>query len=227
MVLKDHEGQPTGSAAHQETWERLPWYVNGTLRNDEVLLVEGHLSNCVTCRSELNELRQIGRLVHGSEDYLPSPSRGLKNILTRIDAAQPATRVSRSRFQALVKRTPWMLRVTVAGQAALILLLLGVLIGVPRGGPEPGYRTLSEPETVSVTPAVVLRVVFDEDAREIEIRELLHQLGGQIVKGPSPRGVYTLEAETSDPAFALNELRSKPIVSFAEWIREDGGESPR
>ena len=42
----------------------LPWYLNGTLREDERRQVDQHLSSCAACRAELNELAQLNVELH-------------------------------------------------------------------------------------------------------------------------------------------------------------------
>jgi len=39
--------------------ELLPWYVNGTLPDDEARLVAAHISECDSCRDELVESMQL------------------------------------------------------------------------------------------------------------------------------------------------------------------------
>jgi anti-sigma factor RsiW len=61
----------------QELRELLPWYANGTLREEERTKVEAHLARCERCQRELRELRQIKGLVALSVESVPEPSEGL------------------------------------------------------------------------------------------------------------------------------------------------------
>jgi anti-sigma factor RsiW len=42
----------------------LPWYLNGTLGEDERRQVDQHLSTCAACRAELDELAQLNVELH-------------------------------------------------------------------------------------------------------------------------------------------------------------------
>jgi hypothetical protein len=118
-----------------------------------------------------------------------------------------------------------MARWLLAGQAALLLLLAGMLFVREPPAPAPTFRTLA---TTALRPpahaAARLRIVFAEETTERELRALLLPLGGTIVGGPSPLGVYTLElpVETFDDARVALSLR--PEVRFAEPLRD---EAPR
>ncbi len=71
-----------------------------------------------------------------------------------------------------------------------------------------------------------LRLVFTAMATEAQIRELLGRVGGEIVGGPTPTGVYSVKISTAEPvagvpASVLEELRSSAVVRYAEvgWRR--------
>lgn len=53
--------------------ELLPWYVNGTLEEDELREVEEHLRSCVACRREVEEW---GELRRGVQQAAPQPPPG-------------------------------------------------------------------------------------------------------------------------------------------------------
>lgn len=50
----------------------LIWYLNGSLAGEEADHVRQHLTTCVTCRSEMNDLSQVGRHI---QDLAPSSER--------------------------------------------------------------------------------------------------------------------------------------------------------
>lgn len=227
MAMNANEERNAGYAVHQEVWESLPWYVTGTLEQGESARVEQHAANCVACRSELSYLRRLGRLVHASEDYVPSPTRGLQAVLSRIDQEQKRPDQPWGTSWRAFWRTPLIFRGALLAQAALILVLLGVLVTGQRPQPEAPYRTLADVERTEASLHGQLRVVFDEQAKEQEIRDLLRSVDAEIIRGPSPIGAYTLKVEISkeagtDSSAVLHELRSKAIVRFAEPIVPGG-----
>ena len=139
--------------------------------------------------------------------------------------------------------SPAGVRWTLGGQLAAIAVLL-LAVGLlwtgdrpdPGTEPEPGlagvetpageagrFRTLTSPAGRDLSapgrsgPAPRVRVVFSDDTREREIRGTLISVGGRIVDGPSPTGVYTIELAAGESAEAVaDNLRALPRVEFAE-----------
>jgi hypothetical protein len=127
-------------------------------------------------------------------------------------------------LRAWLAAEPGPLRGALLAQAAVILLLVGLLVwqglrlrSAPEGAASAVYQTLSEPAAAPAA-GIALRVMFSPQASEREIRGLLHGVRGQIAAGPSPIGVYTIEIPPDgDPvAVVLARLRSEPQVAFAE-----------
>ena len=126
-------------------------------------------------------------------------------------------------------------RALLALAAVLALVALGLAFLAGRGLPgaaAPGtdapaagaFRTLADPAAgnppaADEVPAV--RLVLRDDATAAEVRELLAEVGGEVVAGPSQAGVYTIRlaglAETPGAVEAvLDRLRRHPAVAFAE-----------
>ena len=143
-------------------------------------------------------------------------------------------------------------RALLALAAALGVVALGLAFLAGRGGwpgpggangpaaaaaaPAPGaFRTLADPadgapEQADDAPAV--RLVLRDEATAAEVRRLLAEVGGEIVAGPSPAGVYTVrlggDRGEAAVAAALDRLRRHPAVLFAEpaVVRGAGGAEP-
>lgn len=106
---------------------------------------------------------------------------------------------------------PWMLAVA---QAAVIVLLL---VPAPR---ETVYSTLSGTEMAATMEKQRINVVFRESATEVEIRHLLHAIGGSVLSGPSREGRYVIALEKRDNLdLFLNTLRRSQVVAFAEPVQ--------
>ncbi len=61
----------------------LPWYLNGTLGEDERRQVDQHLSTCAACRAELDELAQLNvelRKVYAAQS---APSTRIQRAVRR------------------------------------------------------------------------------------------------------------------------------------------------
>lgn len=222
-----------GERTHQRIWELLPWHANGSLAEREREIVEGHLAVCPRCQEEEEICRRTAAAVKAVGDVAPSPHPvQLQRVLARIEESERegSSRAAWWRrgepFRALVEAQPGPLRRALVAQAAIILLLAGLLVwqtlrsrAAPAAAPPAAYVTLADP-AAAPGPAIGLRVMFAPQASEREIRGLLHGIRGQITAGPSPIGVYTIEVPADgDPMkVVLARLRSEPQVAFAEPV---------
>ena len=219
-----------GERLHRRVWELLPWYVNGTLAMLEQRTVEEHLEGCLRCQAELETCRRLGEVVRQSEEIAPSlhPAQ-LARVMARIEAEEKGHGKRGWRrglaaplrsFRSWMGASPPFIRGALAAQLLLIVGLAGFLLWRPAAQPAV-YNTLSDVEAAPHhASGTLVRVVFADDTTEKEVRGLLLSLRGQIVSGPSPLGVYTVEIPSGpDPLDrVLAHLRSRPKVSFAEPV---------
>lgn len=218
-----------GERIHQRIWDLLPWYVNGTLPSEERRAVEDHLAACPRCREEESACRATREALAAAGEFAPSPHPvQLARLLSRVDDLEAGRSEARPRpFLAalrahLVPASP--LRAFLGVQVAITALLIGLLLWQQRQPRTQAlYRTLSAPEAPRGDTARA-RVLFQEDATEREIRELLLRVEGEIVSGPSAFGTYTIELPTrgEPPAALLTHLRSQPQVRLAEPVASQG-----
>lgn len=214
---------------HEETSLLLPWYVNGTLEPDERELVETHLRECAECAAEGKDLRLMkAAVVRAIEDERVPSLPPLPRIRARIEEEKAAplswqTRLEH-RLAALLQRrpVPVLIAALVVVQFAVLAGLAGVLyFDQRRGGVEP----MSGPGVLERgIPGSRIKISFQATASEQAIRELLHQVHGRIVDGPSLQGMYRVEVilPSGDPAALdglLKSLRARTdLVRFAERV---------
>ncbi|MFP3939560.1 MAG: zf-HC2 domain-containing protein [Thermoanaerobaculia bacterium] len=234
--------RPGGTArrrtGHEEAWDLLPWYVNGTLDEEELRGVEEHLELCGICREEVRYWRECSRLLAEEDEVALSPDAGLARLRERTSGSPrraPAGRrraLAPRRWLAGFRTTPRPARWAMAAQMAAIALLAGWLAATrpatsapaetaaqdtaPADGARGAYRTLADPAPQAVPAEGLLRVVFGGETREREIRGALIAVGGRIVAGPSPTGVYTVRVETAAVGEVVETLRSFPQIVLAE-----------
>ena len=215
--------------SHQAVSELLPWYVNGTLGEEERARIDAHLAACATCRAALSFEQQVYASLHapGGVEYMPAAS--LKKLQARLDGAPavppvspPAPRVSR--------RMPWagLMAACVAALAVAVSLLAAGRL-TQRGPAElPGsYYTVTA--ATRRPPGEVIRAVFAPDLTVEQLQGVLDGARLRIVSGPSEAGVYSLASTTSQPvAASLTALRRSAAVRFAETTRvvTDSGTAP-
>ena len=233
MVQRDRN--MSSERRHEEVWKLLPWYVNETLDDHERDSVEQHLRGCTRCQEEVARCHKIATTVRRTEDIpASSASEQFSHLMARIDTEQGQSQTEHGRqhkrpsriagLSASINRMSWSVRLALAVQSALILLLSGVLVWQASSSSDPLYQTLSNPAQSNPQAVMRMRLIFAEDTMEKEIRTLLLDLGGRIVNGPSPIGAYTVEVSLSSALSELNvkllhHIRTHPKVTLAEPIQ--------
>jgi anti-sigma factor RsiW len=199
---------PRMHADHEHCWEMIPWVVNGRATDAEQRAVLTHAETCDECREEVQRHRALQTHMRGNEDVIPAPNASLQKLLTQIDE-QPKTAALETRRV----RRPWLIAALWL-QAAAIAALAGALFTSVR---QPEYKTLSTPTPEISDPRAAVRVVFAPDASLSKVNDLLRQVEGNIIAGPSEAGVYTLSAPAGkDVQRIIVTLRAHPEVLFAE-----------
>lgn len=202
---------PLHASEHAATDALLPWYVNGTLRGEELAGVERHLAACELCQHELEWLRGVFAACATVAPALDAPSRdgvggpafhgriGPRNRWHRISAGWQSSQ-------------PWV-RGLIAAQLAA-LAVLGTLLTLDARN-DPGYRTLGA--YTSTTPARgAIAVMFDPAITEAEMRRVVDEADARIVDGPTTTNAFVLEVPAAQSADALRMLRGERRVRFAE-----------
>ncbi len=218
---------------HQEVIELLPWYVNATLSEDERRELDSHLAGCASCRVELDELTVLQRAIEESAEELPEPSRSrLTEAMAEIGAYEQAKQrppvKSSSRLSEFLERIgevlmgwcgPLPARAMVAAQFVLIVALAGGL-GFSLWN-QREFSTLSGHQ-VSEDDGARIAVRFEASITEAQLRDVVGEIKGTIVAGPSPLGIYTIRVpiaaeNTAELDKLLERLRSKrQIIAYAE-----------
>ena len=170
--------------------ELLPWLANGTLYGEERAAVEAHLTDCETCRSELQLLRDLRETIR-AEPPADAGDLGLQRLLQAV----------RKEGKTQAARPRWLIPAALA--ASLVIVVQTVMLLQP-APPAPVYAPLSGESA----GRGVLQVEFMPDAREADLRNLLRDAGARIVDGPSAVGLYRLAiAPGRDPQRVLEQLR--------------------
>jgi hypothetical protein len=201
---------------HEQAWELIPWIANERIGGDEREAALAHLSECASCRDELDAQQRLRTLMRQPRniDYSPGPS--LQKLLWRLDEVGDARNVmppARAQRARPAHRWPrWMALAQAAAIAALAVALMFQVLGRSA----PAYRTVTEPRPGNAA----LRIVFAPDTTVRDMQRLLSAAGTLIVDGPSPAGVYSLAlppgAGTEAAERAAEDLRSAPQVLFVE-----------
>jgi hypothetical protein len=203
----------------EELRELIPLYLNQRLSEKERRTFEDGLHQYPELKSELKEFSEIKEIYKEIEEDVSLPSdaifqRVLKNIQPQIKISLiPPKKSFLEQIQDVLKwvfHSPRLSWGVVAVQLAIILLLL---ITLPK---EDLFRTLTS-RTPKPAEGVKINVIFDKEAKEKEIMDLLIKAGAIIIRGPSPEGLYIVEVERKqDIKKVIENLKEARIVKFAE-----------
>jgi anti-sigma factor RsiW len=228
MTGKHHGGE----RGHREITALLPWYVNGTIGEQERERVDAHLAICGRCRDDLAEEQRIhqGMSAAPAVEYLPAAS--LKRFQERLDAAGPAPDrrrgapgIKSAAPGRSVRSRRWQgtMAASVAVMTAVLCLLAAdrwVQFRARTARPEYYTVTTAAPRP----PGEVIRAVFSPSISLAELQAILDEAQLRIVAGPTEAGVYSLASNSPRPVnSSLALLRGHAGVRFAESTQPRSG----
>jgi hypothetical protein len=189
----------------------LPWYVNGTLSDEERRQVEAYLERSSHARDEVELLRALRQQVK-DEAVENSPGElGLQRLKREIKQAEQAPQSGdRMTGRTITVASFW--RPLAVAACLAVVVQAGVMVGLGDFG--------GDVVDIATGPAPELQVTFAPDATEEQIRELLQSAGAAIADGPTALGIYQLrlvDAESTSLDEALTTLRANgDVVTFAD-----------
>jgi hypothetical protein len=198
--------------------EMIPIYLNGRLSEKEHAAFDEGLQRFPELEKELADFAEIQQSYATIEKEIPLDSDALfariQNNIQKDAAQAPQSQIKAWFEQLRQKVADWYhtpaLSWSLAGVQFAALLLVVMLIPQKQA-----YQTLTAPPVHA--DGIRINAVFHQEAKEIEIRTLLQQVGATIVDGPSATGLYVLEVGTSTDIDALIQtLTASGIVRLAE-----------
>jgi hypothetical protein len=186
----------------QELNQLLPWYVNGTLNDDELRRVEDYLAVNASARTQVEFLQRLRDEVRGETVGSPGAfghKRLQAAIASETQGSQPRKGLARWRAAAAL--------------GALAVLIQGAMLFDL-------HRQQDVYQPLGTDQGAGLQVIFHEQATERQIRTLLNEIGASIRSGPGALGIYRIELDTTiesdDPERVLESLRrASDVVSEA------------
>jgi anti-sigma factor RsiW len=215
---------------HEELTVLIPWYVNGSIGEDERLRLDAHLVACANCRDALAQERYVYRGVNTEPcvEYMPAAS--LKRLQARLDGADASARVDAPPELPVTgkpgrRSIPWQ-----GLTAASIAVMAGAVTLLAADRWMQFHAQASAPKYYTVTSAVprppgeVIRAVFSPTVTLIELQAILDAAQLRIISGPTEAGVYSLAANSRRPvSSSLALLRAHANVRFAESTQPNAG----
>ncbi len=211
----------------EEAKSLLPWFAVASLDADDARAVEAHLQASPELQRELAELQVLQQAVGNVTDEPVFRPAMMNDALRQIDAYE-ATRPVSSPENPITMAMDWLretlvdgwvrapagARLAMVAQFALILVLGGVLLTPtgPATNGDPTYSTAAgDPlDGTEGATGTTLDIIFQPTVTEQRMRELLADVGGKIVAGPSARGSYAIRIPSESDADinqVLNTLR--------------------
>jgi hypothetical protein len=194
---------------HTRAFELLPWLINGTLAGAERQAVEQHVRACIVCRRELKEQQRLHASVRARRTADVSAEAGFD----RLDGELNAAGAIRPRWRIRYATAAPFAVATAAGVAVLaILLWFTPLPDLDRND----YKTLGTPPA----DAALVDIVFADQTTAAQMQDLLDDIDGEIVAGPSRLGRYSVRV-TGDRADdgqldeLIGVLAADPRIRFA------------
>jgi Putative zinc-finger len=224
-----HSHPSSVAREHQEISALLPWYINGSIGEQERQRVDAHLLVCAGCRDELAQERRIylGMAAEPAVEYMPAAS--LKRLQARLDGVDAAP--AHAGMPVPTARKPSRRSMTWQGLMAASVAVMAVALSLLAAdrwtrsrahAAAPAYYTVTTP--TAHAPGEVIRAVFAPTITLVELQAILDEAQLRIISGPTEAGVYSLAANSQRPVTtSLALLRAHPKVRFAESIQPSSG----
>lgn len=199
----------------------LPWYINGTLDEQQMQIMNEHIDTCSECASDFRISVQISRSMQspprGAEELHAHQQFGFTQLQRKISQGQ-----SDSALDKLIRgirdfgASLWhshQRAFSACGGGALVLLVV-LLLPDTVTSPEKDSFTLLSNQSETTYPSI--QVVFGEGTTEKQVRDFLATHDLELIGNPSPSGVYRMKltaAEHTDRQLA--EVLALPHVIWA------------
>lgn len=199
--------------------EILPWYLNGSLSEDDRTWVEAQIGRDARAAADLRFDEATRSALQARADELPA-DLGWEKLLGRVrtDSAQASTRGEPSRAalsrQANVRRDGgWLARLFSPRLGMALAVLLAVqTVGIGLLWRDEGADTAEYRSGAALAPSPVLRAMVADGVTEQRLRAALAQQGLRIVDGPTQMGEYLLFGGDADLERAGAALKNEGIL---------------
>ena len=211
--------------------ELLPWYVNGTLSEQDRAWVEDYLRENQNAREELDWYRSLQVGIADNAPKVPA-TIGLAKTMSLIRGDRPTIAERIMGFFGGMFLTPapagragrsgagaFSLRPALAiGLVIAVVVQAGVIATMFGGGSADQAAMMRAGRTVPADEGPVLKLAFVPDAKEADLRLLLVGVQGTIVGGPGQLGDYYVRVPAGKENESLARVRTSPLVQSAELV---------
>lgn len=198
----------------------LPWYVNGTLSESEMVVMEKYLAIDSSGDAKIKDEMQLSRCFHHREAELDELQAqqdfgfSLLQQRLRSDQAQLQNNVAQINNQPkpkLKQASAYKLTSGLAVAASFIVALVvywSVTVPLTENGSD--YRVLSN---VPTEPGYVMQLIFSDDVDGPTATRLLQSRELELINGPSANGVYRVRLKQKSD---IEYWQQHALVRWAE-----------
>ena len=199
--------------------ELLPFYVNGTLTDDDRAWVEQYLREHPKAGAELRWYESLQSKLREDAPAVSSEV-GLERAMQRIRAERPSPQRTARRpslyerlFAFFASITPQpLLRPALVGALAVIAVQAGIIFHIAGVHEDESTELRALKATSVVDQGPYLKVNFKPDAREADIRLLLVEVHASLAAGPGQLGDYYLRVPGPQLVASGDALKASAIV---------------
>lgn len=206
-----HDKKKQDKNSKKELKKVFPLYVNNLLDNSHKKKFEKYLKEDEEFQKELREWMYIKEAYHLIAKEIPEPS---KEVYSKILEKIRENRLQRlcKTFVSTFKLLPYpkFSFAVILLQFVIILFLVFYIWFSPRT-----YYTLSTPVFMEKN-LVKINVVFKENAKEKDLRQLLLSNQAKIIDGPYPSGLYVVGIKKENLEKVLKNFEKSNFVEFVE-----------
>jgi anti-sigma factor RsiW len=186
--------------------ELLPWYVNGTLGDEDRAWVERHLAEHADARAELDWYRSLQVRMQESAPAVPA-TIGLAKTMHLIRGDRPTIAERISAFFG-----DFGMRPALALAAVGVMAIQGGFIFNLMHEADDDAAQIRALQAKRVDEGPLLKLNFAPDAKEADIRHLLMTVQGSLAGGPGQLGDYYVRVPAGQESQTAEQLKNNPIV---------------
>ncbi len=185
--------------------ENIPWYLNGTLSDEDSAAVSEHIEACAECRADVDLHSSMRASVLGREVTAIMPATEAADVIGRNDR----------RRHARTRRSPTRLIAVAAGIAILGAALAALFfVGLTVDRPSPLFETAMSPGSAANID-YVLQLRFKDGVSEQQRIRIAEQLPGVVKWNVSDTGSYEIHVRLAAPSLATLKKYEQHAGSLA------------
>lgn len=207
---------------HEQSLFLLPWYFNQTLNEQDRILVESHMKDCLICRREFNSLKALANHLDNDTGLEEAAQLSFDRVNRRLqNIGVPAPELMHSTKRSIIGPATRPLAKRLTGLAVAASVVLAAMPALLYFQGENDYRTLSNMPS-KISEKTQIRVAFAKRLSDDEIERLLSHIHGRRIGMPNSMGAFTVEVDNQSSAMSLDDaltwLRAQQNVMLAEPV---------